>query len=338
MILIISEPTDVSTSIVVKWLKKFSANFIRINNFDPDDIKLTYENCEAGKEFHITVNGIKYSLNEFDVIWYRRFEIRPKIVFQNNPSHTFQENVKKFIQQEKSAIVALLTIELEQKYWLNHPSQGRLNKMLQLNFARHCGLDVPDTLITNQKKDLVDFFEKHKSVIIKPALETSGFTLNSRTHFSTYTKKLSAEEIKEIPDMFVCSMFQEEIRKDFEIRTFYLEGEFYSMAIFSQLKEESMDDFRKFSLNDPVRRTPYKLPRDIEEKLDLFMKSIRINCGSFDLIKSKKGKYIFLELNPVGQFGMTSYPCNYQLEKKVALHLMKKNYEINKEKSIQLHQ
>ena len=30
--------------------------------------------------------------------------------------------------------------------------------------------------------------------------------------------------------------------------------------------------------------------------------------------------FIFLEVNPVGQFGMTSSPCNYSLEKKIAQH------------------
>lgn len=334
MILIISEPTDVSTSIVIKWLKKYSADFVRINNADPDEVKLTYENCNDGKEFYIELDNTKYPLNEFDVIWYRRFEVRPKITFQNNPSFAFQENIKKFIQQEKSAIIALLSLELKEKYWLNHPSQGRLNKILQINIARQCGMEVPDTLITNNKCDLLSFYGKHKHIIIKPALETLSFPINAKEHFPIYTKKLCENDIREIPETFLCSMFQEEIKKEFEIRTFYLEGEMYSMAIFSQFKKEAMEDFRQYSLSDPVRRTPYNLPKDIEEKLILFMNRININCGSFDIIKTKDGKYVFLELNPVGQFGMTSFPCNYNLEKKIALHLIKKDHEIKREKNL----
>jgi len=41
------------------------------------------------------------------------------------------------------------------------------------------------------------------------------------------------------------------------------------------------------------------------------------------MIRARNGDFIFLEINPVGQFGMTSIPCNYFLEKKIAEHLIK---------------
>ena len=34
-----------------------------------------------------------------------------------------------------------------------------------------------------------------------------------------------------------------------------------------------------------------------------------LNTGSIDLIKTKSGDYVFLEVNPVGQFSMVSFPC-----------------------------
>ena len=41
------------------------------------------------------------------------------------------------------------------------------------------------------------------------------------------------------------------------------------------------------------------------------------------MIQSDKNELVFLEINPVGQFGMVSSPCNYYLEKKVASKLKK---------------
>ncbi|MNR06137.1 hypothetical protein D3C85_1222000 [compost metagenome] len=47
-----------------------------------------------------------------------------------------------------------------------------------------------------------------------------------------------------------------------------------------------------------------------------------LNCASFDVIySSDDAQYYFLDLNPVGQFGMVSTPCNYNLEKEIALAL-----------------
>ena len=53
------------------------------------------------------------------------------------------------------------------------------------------------------------------------------------------------------------------------------------------------------------------------------MKSLDLKTGSIDMILTPEGDYYFLEVNPVGQFSMTSSPCNYNLEKRIAEYLMK---------------
>lgn len=55
------------------------------------------------------------------------------------------------------------------------------------------------------------------------------------------------------------------------------------------------------------------------------MNSLNLNTGSIDLIVDTQDNYYFLEINPVGQFGMVSQPCNYYLEKKVAEYLVQNN-------------
>jgi glutathione synthase/RimK-type ligase-like ATP-grasp enzyme len=51
------------------------------------------------------------------------------------------------------------------------------------------------------------------------------------------------------------------------------------------------------------------------------MIKLGLDSGSIDMIVSTEGKYIFLEVNPVGQFGMVSYPCNYYIERDIADYL-----------------
>ncbi len=57
------------------------------------------------------------------------------------------------------------------------------------------------------------------------------------------------------------------------------------------------------------------------------MDNLGLDTGSIVLIKSKDDQWYFLEVNPVGQFGMVSYPCNYYLERKIAEYLVQKNNE-----------
>jgi hypothetical protein len=54
---------------------------------------------------------------------------------------------------------------------------------------------------------------------------------------------------------------------------------------------------------------------------------MNLNTGSIDLICTKSGEYVFLEVNPVGQFSMVSFPCNYYLEEKIADLLIQKDEE-----------
>ena len=49
------------------------------------------------------------------------------------------------------------------------------------------------------------------------------------------------------------------------------------------------------------------------------MQALGFNTGSIDLILTPQGEYVFLEINPEGQFGMVSHPCNYYLEREMAL-------------------
>lgn len=117
------------------------------------------------------------------------------------------------------------------------------------------------------------------------------------------------------------SVFQEKLDKELEIRTFFLNGKCYSMAIFSQLDSQTSVDFRKYNLTTNNRNVPYQLSRMLEEKITKLMDELKLNTGSIDIIKTKDGRYVFLEVNPVGQYGMTSFPCNYHLDRKIAEYL-----------------
>jgi len=90
------------------------------------------------------------------------------------------------------------------------------------------------------------------------------------------------------------------------------------MAIFSQNNPKTSIDFRHYDRELPNRSIPFKLPVDIKDKLIMLVKILNVNSGSIDLVVTQEGKYIFLEVNPIGQFGMVSLPCNYYLEKKIA--------------------
>ena len=132
------------------------------------------------------------------------------------------------------------------------------------------------------------------------------------------TISITQKDLISLPEKFFPSLFQEEIIKEYELRSFYLDGRFYSMAIFSQNNKKTKVDFRNYDLKHPNRTVPYKLCEIVQERLKKTFTELKLKTGSADLIKGKDGEYYFLEINPVGQFTQVSMPCNYQLEKKIA--------------------
>jgi len=94
------------------------------------------------------------------------------------------------------------------------------------------------------------------------------------------------------------------------------------MAIFSQGDSQTELDFRRYNYDKPNRVTPFRLPVELELKLKKLADHFELKTGSFDLIRTQDNNYVFLEVNPGGQFGMVSYPCNYFLEKQIALDLI----------------
>jgi hypothetical protein len=106
-----------------------------------------------------------------------------------------------------------------------------------------------------------------------------------------------------------------------ELRIFLLNNTFYTMAIFSQNNPKTKVDFRNYDFKHPNRSVPFILPKKIEKKLLALFEKLNLNSGSADIIIDQAGRYIFLEINPIGQFGMVSSPCNYYLEKEIAAFL-----------------
>mgnify|MGYP000874440113 CR=1 FL=1 len=96
------------------------------------------------------------------------------------------------------------------------------------------------------------------------------------------------------------------------------------MAIFSQNNPKTQIDFRNYDYDKPNRLNPFKIPIEISNKIIKLMKKLKIICGSIDMIYTPKGEYVFLEVNPIGQFQWLSQNCNYYIEREIANHLIGK--------------
>ena len=195
------------------------------------------------------------------------------------------------------------------------------NKITSLILANKIGFLTPDTIITNKRDDILLFKEKHKSIISKPILDGTFFEGGTHT-YGIYTSMVTDDVLNKMGEYVFPSIIQKYIEKSIELRIFIIGDDIYTAAIFSQGNENTKIDYRRSNGKFPSRIVPFRLPSRIEDLVRSFMNKSTLNTGSIDLIVTPTNEYYFLEVNPVGQYGMMSQQCNFFLEKEVALFLL----------------
>lgn len=308
MILIVSNNNEKSTSDVIEWLLYYRVEFERIN--ETNQIDINYNNKD---NIIIKSNSKTIKFKDIKSFWYRRGRF--------HSINKIYQNVDKYIANhelgEWNKVNELLMLFLQMKNGIGDFFVNEINKNYVLHIASTVGLKTPKTLITNTKKDVITFFSKERIIN-----KTIANVLSFKEDKKFYTNKTVEIKTKSLSAQFYPSLFQELLEKKYELRVFYLKGMFFSCAIFSQNDEKTMIDFRNYDYQKPNRTVPFSLPLEIKKKLNLLMKRLNLNSGSIDIIVTPANEFYFLEVNPVGQFGMVSTTCNYYLEKIIAKTLM----------------
>ena len=318
MILVLSRAKhEPSTDEVIDWLAYFEQDFFRINGEDFERELLDFE--PIGKVYS-KKSFILNKVNEAKIIWYRRWYDYENLHYLKDMGVQAATRYYSFIQNEIKVLNRAVFQEFKDKKWLNYPLFSE-NKIQILRKAQETGLNIPATIITNNKKTVATFLKEHDTIITKP-LSEAVFIDYKNVHFLSYTTVINGDNFNKIPENFFPSLFQENIEKKYEIRAFVLGKKIFSMAIFSQNDPKTLQDFRRYNYQNPNRFVPFKLPIQIESKIFKLMDNLDLQTGSIDLIKDTKGQFYFLEINPNGQYGMVSKPCNYFLEREIAEYLI----------------
>lgn len=338
MICILSQSfIEGTTEVVLDWLRAWGVPHVRINATDvakaPEKSRVVFSLSKGEVSTRLNLDGVDIDTSDIKVVWFRRWayhaDARVPQLFAE-PSHRTDSNVffaTHHLFQELQGVSKFFFSSLSSAKWLGEPKSATPNKLEVLKMAAEVGLDIPESLVTADINELQRFIERHGAVITKPIGEMLMCSFENGP-FATYTSVIDDEFVTErsthVP---FPSLYQEKLDKKYEIRTFYLDGECYSMAMFTQSKSTTQGDFRRYSYEDPVREVPYQLPASVESAIGQLMQNLGLDTGSIDIVRTNDDRFVFLEVNPVGQFGMVSVPCNYNLERKVAQYLVNSLYD-----------
>jgi glutathione synthase/RimK-type ligase-like ATP-grasp enzyme len=299
MILIITHKTDFTADFIINKLNKRKIAYKR---FNCEDILSHNSTIEFHKELCYSILGEV----EFNSVWFRRTKL-PEI-------EGLPINERIYILNETDSLVKNIFSIIDTK-WISDPFSvyKAENKLYQLKKAQEIGFDIPPTLITNSKTELLKFFEKYnQNVIVKPISQTRIDDKDSLGFI--FTNILSKEQIENINnfDLTPC-IYQKNIEKEFEVRVTVVENKTFVALIDSQNDIETKIDWRKKKLTF----TEFDIPENVKDMCIRITKELNLKFGAIDLIKNIDGNYTFLEINPNGQWTWIEMQTNLQISEAI---------------------
>ncbi|WP_205836062.1 RimK family alpha-L-glutamate ligase [Asaia bogorensis] len=170
-------------------------------------------------------------------------------------------------------------------------------KVYALKKALESGLLIPPSIVSNSYDEIENFTIAHDEVVYKTL--SSPFIGNK----IVYTSLMTRHDIDSFRNSckIAPNLIQKYIKKKYELRLIWCLGSISAIGIDSQNYDHAVIDWRKESL----RREMFfetTIPKDLVHKLNLFMRLIGLNYGVIDMIKTDEDDYIFLDINPTGQW------------------------------------
>ena len=251
---------------------------------------------ERGSRSLAIIDEREYETKDFEAVWYMKPHL-PKELLGFEPA-----KYRHMIQKQFYTLRESLWSLLGDKIWINDPwaITKADNKICQLDLAFKLGFVVPRTLVTSDPSKVREFYKAVNGQMIMKLLATS-LVLDE----VIYTNFVTLERMDQIDGVkFSPAIFQECVPKDYELRVTVVGDKIFSVKIYSQEDEETSLDWRKKpKTNDfDVRMEPVVLPEAVTAKLRAYMSAVGLRYGSFDLIVTPEGQYVFLEVNPNGQW------------------------------------
>lgn len=318
-VLILTNKDDITVDFVVMELQKRKIDYYRLNMDDiPEKIKVCFDFNKEEFKIIDTIKNIVVNLGEVTSVYFRR------------PLLNKLEYIEELNSQEKIYLTSELAFIhegiykiLENKYWLNNVYDIREaeNKIYQLQLAKEVGFKIPMAFIGNEYDDIKKFSEKLDcSCIIKPI--KSGNMKDLISPKVIYTTKLEEKQILKKESIEAFPVFIEEnVKKKIDLRCIVVGNEVFTAEIYSQEYQESKIDWRKSK--QILEHRIHDLPENIKAMCVKLTHKLNLNYSAIDLILDSNDNYVFLEINPNGQWAWLEKRLKFPISKTIVDILVK---------------
>lgn len=257
---------------------------------------LTFEMRNNHPEYFVTIDESRHSIDSFTAIWYMH-PFLPRDLLLYEPAE-----FRHFISSQFMRMREALWTVFQHKRWINDPWRTYQieNKIYQSYLASSANLEMPNTIISSNPEEIRQFYTEHRGKIVVKNFATSP--IPDRV---VMTNMVSKEDYLAMDSARVApAIYQEYVDKLYELRITVVGDKIFVTNIYSQEDAQTAIDWRsKPLLNDfQVRMEQGEIPEILKKKIRHFMDSAGLKYGCIDMIRTLDNRYVFLEINPAGQW------------------------------------
>ncbi|MGH3826661.1 MAG: ATP-grasp ribosomal peptide maturase [Pseudonocardiaceae bacterium] len=307
-VLILARDLDPTADRMVTLLGERGVEVFRVNTaWFPTQVQVSVELRDARWCGVLTAPHGRLDLDRVHAVWYRSpeaYRMPPEL------SPTEEHHARVEAKYGLGGVLASLPA-----LWCNHPSRvaDAAYKPVQLVRAAAAGLAVPDTLITNEP-DAVREFAADGATVTKlvggMAIDEEGVRKN------VYTRLLEEDDFTDLRGVeHSTHLFQRWVPKTRECRVTVIGPNITAAAITAGSPRGYVDyrtDYDNLSceLVDP--------PERVITGIRLLMAGFGLVFGALDFVITPAGEWVFLEINPTGQYGFIEHATGAPLSAQLA--------------------
>jgi MvdC family ATP-grasp ribosomal peptide maturase len=298
----------VAESLSKKGMKPFRLD---INKF-PLEVQLSAQFTSTTSSHTLHYGTESINTEAVMAVWMRRIW-EPDL--SKNLAPQFQETI---IRESKATLTGFWD-SLRDVRWIDDLERIRVaqDKLRQLRIASEVGLVIPHTLVTNDPEAVRAFFQQVQRKMVTKLLTALSYGMEYSS-FSFYTSVVKEKDLLEAESLRYCPMvFQQEIPKRLELRVVFVQGKVFTGALDASAYAASKVDWRKPNAEIGAWQH-HDLPGEVVDRIQVLMAKLGLHFGAFDFILTPTGEYVFLEVNPTGEWGMLERDLNLPISDAIA--------------------
>jgi glutathione synthase/RimK-type ligase-like ATP-grasp enzyme len=289
-VLIVSSLEDPHARAVIAALAERGARVELLDLADyPGKLTLTLAFEGRRRRFQLRRPGDgRFDLDDVRAVWWRR----PRAF---TLPETLRDPVHRRLALSEASTAFQGLYEAMDALWINRPTLDAAagHKPYQLAVAQQLGLEIPDTVMTSDPEEVREFWRACDGDVIYKQFVALPEAWSETRKLGEAETKIGDAAIRVAP-----VIFQRHVAAVADLRVTIIGDAVFAAAVDVSDLAYKVD----VRMNLDLKYVVHDLPADVVEKLLSLMRRFGLVYSAIDLRLTADGRYVFLEINPAGQF------------------------------------